>query len=40
MTTALAEWALGQTKAELVHRSGPWRTVEQLEFAFFEYLDW
>jgi putative transposase len=23
-----------------VHRRGPWRTIEQLEFALFEYLDW
>jgi putative transposase len=37
---ALAESTLGQIKAELVHRRGPWRTVEQLEFALFEYLDW
>jgi putative transposase len=31
---------LGQIKAELIYRRGPWRTVEQLEFALFEYLDW
>jgi putative transposase len=37
---ALAESTLGQIKTELVHRRGPWRTVEQLEFALFEYLDW
>ncbi len=37
---ALAESTIGQIKAELVHRRGPWRTVEQLEFALFEYLDW
>ena len=37
---ALAESTIGQLKAELVHRRGPWRTVEQLEFALFEYLDW
>src|SRR5919198_6200963 len=37
---ALAESTLGQIKAELVHRRGPWRTIEQLEFALFEYLDW
>jgi transposase InsO family protein len=33
---ALAESTFGQTKAELVHRRGPWRTVEQLEYALFE----
>ncbi len=37
---ALAESTLGQIKAELIHRRGPWRTVEALEFAIFEYLDW
>lgn len=29
-----------QIKAELIYRRGPWRTVAQLEFALFEYLDW
>ena len=37
---ALAESTIGQIKTELIHRRGPWRTVEQLEFALFEYLDW
>lgn len=37
---ALAESTIGQLKAELVHRRGPWRSVAQLEFALFEYLDW
>jgi len=37
---ALAESTIGQIKAELIHRHGPWRTLEQLEFALFEYLDW
>lgn len=37
---AMAESTIGQLKAELVHRRGPWRTVEQLEFALFEYIDW
>ena len=37
---ALAESTIGQIKAELIHRHGPWRTLEQLEFAVFEYLDW
>lgn len=37
---ALAESTFGQIKAELIHRRGPWRTVEQLEYALFEYLDW
>jgi putative transposase len=37
---ALAESTIGQIKAELVHRLGPWRTVEQLEYALLEYIDW
>jgi putative transposase len=37
---ALAESTIGQIKAELIHRRGPWRTFEQLEYAIFEYLDW
>jgi putative transposase len=37
---ALAESTIGQIKTELIHRRGPWRTVAQLEFAVFEYLDW
>jgi putative transposase len=37
---ALAESTIGQIKAELIHRRGPWRTFEQLEYAVFEYLDW
>jgi putative transposase len=37
---ALAESTIGQIKAELIHRRGPWRTFEQLEYALFEYLDW
>jgi Integrase core domain len=37
---ALAESTIGQLTAELVHRRGPWRTIEQLELALFEYLDW
>jgi len=37
---ALAESTIGQLKAELIHRKGPWRSVDQLEYALFEYLDW
>jgi putative transposase len=37
---AMAESTIGQLKAELIYRQGPWRTVEQLEYALFEYLDW
>jgi putative transposase len=37
---APAESTIGQLKTELIYRRGPWRTVEQLEYALFEYLDW
>jgi putative transposase len=37
---ALAESTIGQIKAELIHRRGPWHTLDQLEYALFEYLDW
>jgi putative transposase len=37
---ALAESTFGQIKAELIHHRSPWRTVEQLEYALFEYIDW
>jgi putative transposase len=37
---ALAESTIGQIKTELIYRRGPWRTIEQLEYALFEYLDW
>jgi transposase InsO family protein len=37
---ALAESAIGQIKAELITRHGPWRTLDQLEYALFEYIDW
>ena len=37
---ALAEATIGQLKTELIKPRGPWRTIEQLEFAVFEYIDW
>lgn len=37
---ALAESTIGQIKAELIHPRKPWRSIEALEFALFEYLDW
>ena len=36
----VVESTIGQIKAELIHRRGPWRTVEQLEYALLEYIDW
>ncbi|MGE5694980.1 MAG: integrase core domain-containing protein [Candidatus Sericytochromatia bacterium] len=37
---APAESTIGQIKTEPITRHGPWRTIEQLEFALFEYIDW
>lgn len=37
---AMAESAIGLFKAELIWRRGPWRTVDQLEIATLEYVDW
>ena len=37
---ALVESTIGQLKTELITRRGPWRTLEQLEFALLEYIDW
>jgi len=31
------ETVIGLFKAELIQRHGPWRTIDQLEFALFEY---
>ena len=37
---ALVESTIGQLKTELITRRGPCRTLEQLEFALLEYIDW
>ncbi len=36
---ALAETGSGLFKAEAIHRRGPWRNVEAMEFATLEWLD-
>jgi putative transposase len=36
---ALAETVNGLYKAELIHRQGPWRTLEQVELATVEWVD-
>jgi len=38
--TALAETINGLYKAEVVHRRGPWRSFEAVEFATLEWVDW
>jgi putative transposase len=37
---ALAETVNGLYKAELIHRQGPWRTVEQVEVATARWVAW
>ena len=37
---ALAETINGLFKAEVIHRRGPWRSVEAVEFATLEWVDW
>jgi len=37
---ALAESINGLYKAEVIHRRGPWRNVEAVEFATLEWVDW
>ena len=40
LTTALAGTINGLYKAEVVHRRGPWRNLEAVEFATLEWVDW
>jgi putative transposase len=37
---ALAETVMGLYKTELIHRRAPWHTVEQVELATAEWVDW
>lgn len=37
---ALAETVIGLYKTELIHRCGPWRTLDSVEFATLEWVDW
>jgi putative transposase len=37
---ALAETINGLYKAEVIHRRGPWRSFEAIEFATLEWVDW
>ena len=37
---ALAETVIGLYKTELIHRRGPWRSFEAIEFATLEWVDW
>jgi transposase InsO family protein len=37
---ALAECINGLYKAEVIHRKGPWRSLEAVEYATLEWVDW
>jgi transposase InsO family protein len=37
---ALAESIIGLYKTEVIHRRGPWRTFEAVEFATLKWIDW
>jgi putative transposase len=37
---ALAETINGLYKAEVIHRRGPWRNFEAVEFATLDWVDW
>ena len=37
---ALAETINGLYKAEIIHRRGPWRSFDAVEYATLEWVDW
>ena len=37
---ALAESVIGLFKTEVIHRQGPWRSLEAVEYATLEWVDW
>jgi putative transposase len=37
---ALAESTIGLYKTELINRKGPWKTIDQIELATLEWIDW
>jgi transposase InsO family protein len=37
---ALTETVNGRFKAEVIHRRGPWRSYEAIEYATLEWIDW
>ena len=37
---ALAETIIGLFKTEVIHRRGPWRSLEAVEYATLEWADW
>jgi putative transposase len=37
---ALAETIIGLYKTELIRRRGPWKGIDQVEYATLEWIDW
>jgi putative transposase len=37
---ALAETVIGLFKTEVIRRRGPWRSLETVEFATLDWVDW
>ena len=37
---ALAEAIIGLYKTEVIHRRGPWRQLDEVEYATLEWVDW
>ena len=37
---ALAETIIGLFKTEIIRRRGPWRTIDEVEYATLEWVDW
>jgi transposase InsO family protein len=37
---ALAETIIGPNKTELVRRRGPWKGIDEVEYATLEWVDW
>ena len=37
---ALAETIIGLYKTEIIRRNGPWRNIEEVEFATLEWVHW
>ena len=37
---ALAETIIGLFKTEVIRRCGPWRNVDEVEYAVLEWVDW
>jgi putative transposase len=37
---ALAELIVGLYKTEVIHRRGPWRKLDDVEYATLEWVDW